>query len=264
MTDTLTPLERLRSAYHGFSLFLSERSGRLRAPAPPVPAGTLPMEPAASARAAELANRFSVRFEELLDREAALQAYEYLHVLDDLASAANLRPAGGGDLHDVGCASFGYVSALAAAIRPRSITGFDIEGYRRLKGGINRAERASAHAAAVPGATFRIADYRRVREPADHITLFFPFVTPGPVLGWRLPLSLLAPAELFGSVAANLRPGGMLWLVNHSSAEAEIAARHATDAGLSALARCETRPPFRARSSAPVASLWMASRHHVT
>jgi hypothetical protein len=264
LNDAPTPLERLRSAYHGLSLFLSERSGRVRAPAPPVAAGTLPLESVANVRANELATRFRVRFEEFLDYETALQAYEYLHFLDDLATSANLRPASGGELHDVGCASFGYASALAAALQPRSITGFDVEGYRRLKGGINRAERATAHVAAVPGAAFRIADYRRIRDPADHITLFFPFVTPAPVLGWRMPLSLLAPAELFGSAAANLRAGGMLWMVNHSSAEAAIAARHATAAGLGAVARREIRSPFRARSSDPVASVWTAARRHGT
>jgi len=256
MSDAPTPWERLRSAYHGASLLLSERSGRARRPAPPLAAGELRLEPGALARAAELATRFGVRFETILDHEAALQAYEYLNYLDELMTGAGLSHESRGVLHDVGCASFGYVSALAAALRPRSITGFDVEGYRRLRGGINRAERALAHVAAVPGAAFRIADYRTVQEPADEVTLFFPFVTRAPVLGWRMPLSVLTPDDIFHRAAANLRTRGRLWMDNHSRQEADIAARHATGAGLVRVIMLESRSPFRSRPVDAVASLW--------
>ena len=256
MSDAPTPWERLRSAYHGASLLLSERSGRARRPAPPLAAGELRLEPGALARAAELATRFGVRFETILDHEAALQAYEYLNYLDELMTGAGLSHESRDVLHDVGCASFGYVSALAAALRPRSSTGFDVEGYRRLRGGINRAERALAHVAAVPGAAFRIADYRTVQEPADEVTLFFPFVTRAPVLGWRMPLSVLTPDDIFHRAAANLRSRGRLWMVNHSRQEADIAARHATGAGLVRVIMLESRSPFRSRPVDAVASLW--------
>ncbi len=256
MSDAPTAWARLRSAYHGASLLLSERSGRARRPAPPVAAGELRLEPGALTRAGELAARFGVRFETALDHEAALQSYEYLHFLDELMTGAGLAIGGGGVTHDVGCASFGYVSALAAALRPCSITGFDIEGFRRLRGGINRAERALAHVAMVPGAAFRIADYRAVREPADDITLFFPFVTAAPVLGWRMPLSVLTPADIFRRVATNLSPEGRLWMANHSRREADIAARYAADAGLFLAIRREIASPFRPRPVDAVASVW--------
>jgi hypothetical protein len=108
----------------------------------------------------------------------------------------------------------------------------------------------------VPGAAFRIADYRTVQEPADDITLFFPFVTSAPVLGWRMPLSVLTPAGIFRRAAANLRPGGRLWMVNHSRREAGIAARYATEAGLVLAIMQESVSPFRSRPTDPVASLW--------
>ena len=260
MSGAPTPWERLRSAYHGASMFLSERTGRVRRLAPPTAAGVLPLAADATARAGDLAQRFGIRFETILDDEAALQAYEYLHFIDHLVAGAAL-PDSGGVLHDVGCASFGYVSALAAAFHPTSITGFEVEGYRRLRGGINRAERARAHVSVVPGAAFRIADYRAVRELADEITLFFPFVTPAPVLGWRMPLSVLAPAELFRSAATNLRPGGRLWMVNHSRTEAAIAAAYAKDAGLTLALSRESASPFRPRPVDAVASVWTGRSH---
>lgn len=253
----MTGWERVQSMRFAISLFLSERTGRMRRPARLVPAGALRFATAqGTRRLAELQGRYGVAFEHLLGTEEALQSYEYLDFLDQAKDHAPGPHGGSRRLHAVGPASFGYAGALAAFFRPESMVGVELEGYRRLRGGYNRAELAAAHIASVPGASYVIADYANYRHPAEIIVAFFPFVSPAPVLGWRLPLAVLQPAALFASMGANLTADGQLWLINHSTAEAEVAARHAAAAGLSSALMMRCTASFRRRAQAPVLSVW--------
>ena len=250
--------ERLRSAYFAFWLDVSERLGHVRGPRPEAP-GSLedpPLEAALAARIEALRRRFGVRFECSLGRETALQNYARLELLERAAGALGTALPQGRDVHDVGCASFWYAAALHAAFRPRSLRGFEVEGYRRLQGGINRAERALGYAAQLPATEFVIADYATVRERAGLVTAFFPFVTRPPVLAWRLPLRVLAPQALFARVRANLAPDGELWMVNHGEAEAETAALSAVSAGLRCRGFYVEPDPLVARPEPAVVSRW--------
>lgn len=257
--DSVTAWQRLRSLRYALALYLSERTGRDAAAPRLAPAGTLAVSagPAAD-RVRELAARYGVRFEAVLGQDPALQAYEYLDFLDQgLAllgpTARPARPV----LHDIGCASFGYAPALAAFFGAAELVGVELEGFRRLKGGFRRAQIAAAHVAAVPGARFEVADYARFTGAADVITAFFPFVTPAPVLGWRLPLSVLRPQALFARVHANLEPQGRFWMINHSAAEAATAAAFAAGAGLTPLVQATCTPGVRERPHAPVLTVWV-------
>jgi SAM-dependent methyltransferase len=253
-------LGRLRSAYYALALVLSESTGRRPRPRPERPAGRLPaLDSVAHARVAALAARLPVPFEARYAADTALANYVYLDWLARLYAAAARPPPTAPLMHDVGSASFWYAAALVAFFGPRHLVGIEIEGRRRLRGGLTRHDRALGYVAALPGVEFRVADYTRVRAPVDVVTAFFPFVTPRPVLAWRLPLGVLAPAALFASVVHNLRPGGQFVMVNHGPEEAAVAGRFAAAAGLRALARLDDRLPLVPRTQPAVATLWNAS-----
>lgn len=233
-------VDRLRSVYFDVWFALSERLGRVRRPSPEEPCGELTgLAPAAARRIEELRRRYGVAFERRHAARSALLNYEYLDLLDAAFAAWGLEVPRGRQLHDVGCGGFAYAAALHAYFAPRRLVGYDVEGYRRLRGGVNRHERALGHLAGLSGAEFVVADYREVVRPADVLVAFFPFVTPAPVLGWRLPLRLLDPPGLFAAMRRNLVPGGRLVMVNHGVEEAVVAAREAEAAGLRAVARTE-------------------------
>ena len=257
MTLRITPWDRMRSLRHAISLWISERTGRVRRAAPEIPAGELTgLAPQAESRIAELRTRYAARFEDTQDATGALQAYEYLDFLDQAIEAWGVKPSQGLAMHDVGCASFSYASALVAFFQPDRLVGVEFEGYRRLRGGVNRAEKAMTNVNRLPAASFVIADYAEYLEEADLITAFFPFVSPKPVLGWRMPLVVLQPGVLFDRIFANLTPAGMLWMINHSDEEAATAESYARAAGFVTVHRHLCRLTVCDRPAAPVVSAW--------
>jgi SAM-dependent methyltransferase len=234
------PVDRLRSAWYGFWFALSERTGRVRGPRAETPCGELGnLAPEARARVDSLRAHYAVAFERRYAARSALLNYEYLDLLDAASAEWGWEPPRGGEVHDVGCGGFAYAAALHRWFAPRRLVGIDVEGHRRLQGGVTRHERVLGHLQGLAGAEFVVADYREYAERADVLTAFFPFVTPGPVLGWRLPLGLLDPSTLFGAMRRNLRPGGLLLMVNHGAEEAAVAAREATAAGFALRGRVE-------------------------
>ena len=251
--------QRLRSAHHALWLRVSESLGRARGPRPETPAGSLAGAALAAdtrARIARLAARYAVCFEAQLGAATALENYARLELLDRAAAAFGAAPPAGRVVHDVGCASFWYAAALCAALRPARLIGFELEGYRRLKGGVNRAERARGYVEGLPDTEFVIADYTTVARPAGLVTAFFPFVTGAPVLAWRLPLSVLAPERLFARIRANLTADGELWMTNHGEREALIAAELASRAGLVRQGVYVCREPLTPRPEPAVVSRW--------
>jgi SAM-dependent methyltransferase len=254
-------LDRLRSAWHGFWFAWSERTGRMREPRPEAAAGMLPpLVPEAATRIADLKARYGVAFETKLGTRSALTCYEYLDWID-AAYAAWRRPLPRPrELHDVGCGGFAYARVLQLCFAPATLVGVDVEGYRRLRDGASRRERVLGHLADLPHAEFVVADYARLARRADFVTAFFPFVTPGPLLAWRLPLSLLRPEALFAGIARNLEPGGELLMANHGEEEAGVAAACAERAGLRRLGMHLCRRLVDADAPSAVLSRWS----HVT
>ena len=149
--------------------------------------------------------------------------YEYLDILDRAWGDSGLPRPEGGVVCDVGSASFWYAAALQAFFRPRELVGVEVEGHRLFKDGHSRIDYAAGYVGQIPGARFLVADYVDCELPADVITAWFPFLTPAALLAWRLPLSMLTPERLFARIYLNLRPKGLLVLVNHGAAEAAIA-----------------------------------------
>jgi hypothetical protein len=177
-------------------------------------------------------------------------------MLDRAWSAAGEAQPRGCVMADVGCASFWYVAALQAFFRPRRLTGYELEAFRRYADGHTRGDYARGYASVWPETEFKGEDYRLVREPADLITCWFPFVTADPTLAWGLPLNLLKPNELLSRIAANLSIRGGFFMVNHGPDEAQIAADHCTAAGLTRRWLWMDPQPLRPRPQPPVASYW--------
>lgn len=253
----VTPWQRAVSAYHGFWLAVSEAIGFSRGAFSPAAARQLPVQPLlAQLRIEAMRRLFHVSFEEHLPEDAALNSYACLDLLARTFDRAGLRPPRGGVAHDVGCASFWNARALHVFFAPDRLVGVEIEGSRLLRGWHSRRDVAAGHVRGLAGAEFVVADYTDYREPADVITAFYPFVAPGPVLAWRLPLRLLRPGALFARIAANLKPGGLFVMVNHGPAEAVAARDFALAAGLQPiLAPVEIDPVWR-RPQPPFVSLW--------
>lgn len=251
-------MQRLQSLRHRFSLGVSERVRWSRGVRHETPAGCLTaLDADQSRRIAALRERYQVRFEVILSPTTSANNYEYLDILDRAFRQSGLARPRGGVLCDVGCASFWYAATLQAFFRPRELVGIEVEGHRLYRDGHSRIDYASGYVSALPNARFIVADYSTVELPADVITAWFPFVTPGAILAWRLPLSLLQPARLFERVQHNLRPGGRFIMVNHGEEEAVQAAACCGAQGLRLLCRFDEPGVLSSHRSEPaIASCW--------
>lgn len=206
----------------------------------------------------ELRTRYDVRFESQYGHHTALANYAYLDLLDRAWTIANRPVPQGIVVTDVGCANFWYARTLHAFFRPVALTGVDVEGFRLYPTGYSRYDAACGYIAHLPQTTFLVANYCEVERPTDVVTAWYPFVTPSPVLAWRLPLTVFSPAQLFHRIARNLTAQGLFFMVNQGAGEAAIAAKYCRQAGLRSQGQWVHPRPLRARPHPPVASWWTA------
>ncbi len=249
--------QRWRSRYHAIWYHLSERMRWSRRPYRETPVGHLSgLAPWQATRIEALRAQYGATFEAWYGRHTALANYAYLDLLDQAWHAtARVIPAGG-RATDVGCANFWYAHTLHRFFRPSILTGVDVEGFRLYPTGYSRYDAAAGYVADLPHTSFVVADYSTLEEQVDVITAWFPFVTPAPVLAWRLPLTLFSPEALFRRIARNLVHDGTFFMVNQGREEADIAAGYCHQAGLRALGRWVHPRPLRPRPHPPVASWW--------
>ena len=249
--------QRCRSLYHALWFGLSERIRWSRKPYHEVPVGRLTdLETGQSACIESLQARYGACFESRYGRHTSLANYAYLDLLDQAWAAADRPVPTGGLVTDVGCANFWYAQTLHRFFRPAKLTGVDVEGYRLYPTGYSRYDAAAGYVADLPQTSFVTVDYCEMDEQVDVITAWFPFVTPTPVLAWRLPLTVFSPERLFASIARNLAAGGTLFMVNQGTDEADVAAGYCRQAGLRSQG-CWVHPrPLRPRPHPPVASWW--------
>ncbi|HAN92887.1 MAG: class I SAM-dependent methyltransferase [Nitrospira sp.] len=222
-----------------------------------MPVGRLTdLETGQSACIESLQAHYGVCFESRYGRHTSLANYAYLDLLDQAWAAADRPVPTGGLVTDVGCANFWYAQTLHRFFRPAKLTGVDVEGYRLYPTGYSRYDAAAGYVADLPQTSFVTVDYCEMDEQVDVITAWFPFVTPTPVLAWRLPLTVFSPERLFASIARNLAAGGTLFMVNQGTDEADVAAGYCRQAGLRSQG-CWVHPrPLRPRPHPPVASWW--------
>ncbi len=209
-------------------------------------------------RIASLQRRFRVRFEQHVKQTTALKQYDYLDILDQAWSAWKLPRLIGGSVQDIGSSNFWYAHALHAFFQPVEMVGIEVEGHRIYLDGYSRLDYAQGYIQHLSNTRFFIGDYTCYHDSADVVTAWYPFVTPGPVLSWRMPLSVLAPEALFSRVAQNLPPHGLFIMVNQSREEAAIGATWCEKAGLTRHGLCVLKATLRSRLPA-VASYWMHS-----
>ncbi len=204
-------------------------------------------------------DRYQVQFELDMSALTSRNNYEYLDLLDRGWSSVGLDRPAGGVLCDIGCASFWYAATLEVLFLPQRLVGVEVEGHRLFRDGRARIDYAAGYLARLPNAEFVVGDYTRYSEPADLITSWFPFLTATAILAWRLPLSLLAPQQLFNRIRHNLRPGGLFFMVNHGPDEAALAERLCVAAKLRRVAHWDGDGCLSAhRMLAPVLSWWQS------
>lgn len=254
-------LQRLRSLRHRFWFGVSERLRWSRGAFHETPARklqSLTLEEAQ--RIAALRSRYQVRFEQRMTAATATNNYEYLDILDRAWARSGVPRPADGILCDVGCASFWYAAALQAFFSPREIVGVEVEGHRLYKDGHTRIDYACGYLSRLSHARFMVADYRLCELPAEVITAWFPFVSAAAILAWRLPLSLLAPQQMFARVYHNLQPEGVFVMVNHGPREAALASALCGAIGFRSLfAFADPGVLSGARPSPAVLSCWTRS-----
>lgn len=249
--------QRLRSGYHAMWYRLGEGLCWSRGVYRERPAGYLNhLSGCQQAKIAMLRRRFEVRFEQEAEHLTALKRYDYLDILEQAWSAWERPRSVGGVMHDVGSSNFWYASVLQAFFQPNELTGVEVEGYRIYYNGYSRWDYARGYVHDLPNTHFVIGDYARFEQQADVVTAWYPFVSPAPVLAWRMPLSLFSPLELFRRVALNLKANGLFVMVNQGEEEATAAAVWCGEAGLKFRNSCELRATLRRRRIHPVVSCW--------
>ncbi|MFO0774802.1 MAG: hypothetical protein U0172_09070 [Nitrospiraceae bacterium] len=249
--------QRLRSTYHDLWQTLTERLRWSRGVVRETPAGRLPALSESQQRTiARLSERYAIRFEQELSEATALRCYEYLDLLDrSLAPLADVLPDKP-TLHDVGSANGWYTSMLDAFWKPSRMTLVEADGYRLYADGHSRWDAAQGYVETRPHVEYCVADYCAVEQSAQVITAFYPFVTPEPVLAWRLPLRWLVPQALFSRIAHNLSADGWFVMMNHGPDEAAVASSICESVGLRSVCRTPVTELLRARTRAPVVSCW--------
>jgi hypothetical protein len=80
------------------------------------------------------------------------------------------------------------------------------------------------------------------QPPADLITMFFPFVFDRDHLEWGLPLSIFKPIDLLQQAWNNLKPGGMMLVVNQGKAEHDRQAAMFTELDIPVMASFHMDP----------------------
>lgn len=251
--------DRLRSGYHRFWYEASQALRSSWGPFRERGKGHLTnLTPTQQQRTEELAKSYRSHFEQYLPPATAFLNYSYLDILDRARHALRWRVPLNQRVCDLGSANFAYASALHTFFHPNRLTGVEVDGHGLYCNGRSRIDYASGHIQYLSQTEYVVADFRQFTRQADIITAWYPFVSPKPFLAWRLPLSLFNPTAVFAQVANNLIIGGIMIMINHGPAEAEVARSIAEDVGLVCVGHYLHQAPLRPQTADPVLTLW----HH--
>ncbi|NOT23343.1 MAG: hypothetical protein HOP22_11575 [Nitrospiraceae bacterium] len=257
--------QRLRSAYHAVRYRLANNLRWSLGEYRELPAGhLLDLTPEQRSRVAVLQRRYGMKFESYLSADTALRNYDYLDLLDQAWTDWGLVRPSHGIVCDVGCANFWYARTIGAFFRPKRLIGVEVDGYRLYRNGHSRWDYALGYLRGLSHAAFEVEDYVGFRQRADVITAWFPFITSGPLLAWRLPLSLFNPESLIRAILSNLNLNGVFVMVNHHQAEANIAATLCRAVGLNNVGSTYIKRSIRSRQVSPVISCWRRGTRHMT
>ena len=259
ITPGITLTDRLRSGYHRMWYEATQALRWSRGAYREAPMTTfLNLTPVQQDRIEELGAIYGTRFEWRHPPETTLLNYGYLDMLDRARQALKWTIPENRQICDVGSANFAYAAALQAFFHPSQLVGTEVDGHRLYCNGRSRIDYAQGHIQDLPHTQYVVTDYRHYHQPADLITTWYPFVTPKPLLAWRLPLTLFDPAALFARISNNLVVGGTFIMINHSTTEANVAHSIAESVGLVSRGQYVHTTPLRPRAQPAVLTLW----HH--
>ena len=258
-TPGITLTDRLRSGYHRIWYEATQALRWSRGIYRETPIGALlNLTPVQHNRIEELGAIYGTRFELRYPPETTLLNYGYLDMLDRARQALKWTISQNRQICDVGSANFAYAAALQAFFQLSQLIGTEVDGHRLYCNGRSRIDYAHGHIQDLAHTNYVVADYRQYSKSAEIITAWYPFVTPKPLLAWRLPLSLFDPPALFAQIANNLVIGGTFVMINHSLAEAAVARNIAEATGLVCRGQYVHDTPVRPRTQPSVLTLW----HH--
>jgi len=167
----LTPAQWLRSQALELRFALSRRLRWRRPGYVEVAAGVLSgLEPAVAARIEQLRARYGGGYERRYHRLHSLENYLYLDLLDRLRAVAGADWREGGDWLDVGSKHFWYAPVLLDSLRPASLVGVEIEGYRIYADGHSRHDYAQHYLAGLTKVRYRVQDVMDWQQPVDGIS----------------------------------------------------------------------------------------------
>ena len=252
-----SPWLRIRSAYHRIWYELSQAIRWSRSTYHEKPAYALP--PLASwqqERVHYLQEQYGVCFEQQFQATTALENYAYLDLLDWASHVFDWAPDPRQEVVDVGSLNFYYASVLHGFFHPSKLVGVELEGHRVYRNFFSRIDYAQFYIRSLPKTCYLAMNFCDYKGTADMITCFYPFISPEPLIGWRLPLNVFQPQALFRRMAKCLKPGGTFFMVNHGEEEAEMASTLAQNHRLLPLACLTYTNPLIQRTSYPVVSLW--------
>lgn len=166
-----------------------------------------------------------------LRRSTSARVYrDNLYVLDVL-SRVDWEGAARGPIAravDVGSQDFRYAFALERQLSrlargaPVELEGIEIDGHVVYADLRSRADYAEAYARLTgrSGVRYRAGDFGAMDHAGlDLVCFFFPFVLRYALVQWGLPLAAFRPDRLLARAADALRPGGLLFIVNHTLEE---------------------------------------------
>jgi len=114
------------------------------------------------------------------------------------------------------------------------IHGIEIDAFRRLSNFHTRADYGQYFASRARMANYHAIDFLDFSKPLDVILMLNPFVTPGPLQSWGLPLKHFRPGALFEHSKQLLKPQrGFLILSSPNEKEFQIASDLAKKADFS-------------------------------
>ena len=256
----ITLSDRLRSGYHRIWYEATQALRWSRGAYRETPLGIhLNLTPTQHDRIEELTAIYGVRFEARYPPETSLLNYGYLDLLDRARQDLKWIIPQQQHVCDVGSANFAYAAALQSFFHPSHLVGTEVDGHRLYCNGRSRIDYAEGHIQDLSHTKYVVADYRHFHQSAEIITAWYPFVTPKPLLAWRLPLSLFDPAALFATIAHNLVVGGTFVMINHSLSESKVAQCLAESTGLVCRGHYVHDAPLRPRTQPAVLTLWHQS-----
>mgnify|MGYP000200440590 CR=1 FL=1 len=249
---------RLRSAYYRWWYEISQGFTWSRRQYHEEPARRLPASLTSQQQLTiqRLQLTYNVKFENQVASCTALENYEYLDLFDQAQEKLNWQPTLNQEVVDVGSLNFYYAPSLHACFHPRTLSGIELEGYRVYTNLYNRFEYAQCYIRPYANTSYRVMDFCDYAGEVDGITCFYPFVIPGPLIAWRLPLKVFQPQRLFEQMSRCLKPNGFLLMMNHGEEEAQVALAFAQQCGLQLHGAPHSISPLFPRAENPFVSLW--------